>query len=251
MNGTDEIKILGRFKHEDEIFSGYIRDDHVIVEKESYLDSYSLDNVFLLAPVVPSKIICVGLNYVDHAEELNMPIPDEPILFLKPPSSVIGPGDGIRIPPQSSWVEHEAELAVVISKRCKNVLASDAGDVIMGYTCFNDITARDLQKKDGQWTRAKSFDTFSCVGPYIVSGIEDPSDLGIVCRVNGEVRQNSCTKNLIFDIPYLIEFISSVMTLEEADIISTGTPPGVGRLHSGDVVEVEIENIGVLKNSVI
>ena len=250
MDGTDKIKILGRFKHEDEILSGYIKDDRAIVENELYVDSYPLDTVSLLAPVVPSKIICVGLNYVDHARELDLPIPQEPILFIKPPSSIIGPGDGIRIPPQSSWVEYEAELAVVISKRCKNVLASDAEDVIMGYTCFNDITARDIQKKDGQWTRAKSFDTFSPVGPYIVSGI-DPSDLGIVCRVNGEVRQDSSTKNLIFDIPYLIEFISSVMTLEEGDIISTGTPPGVGQLHSGDVVEVELEKIGVLKNAVL
>lgn len=250
MDGTDKIKIVGRFKHEGEILSGYIKDGHAIVEKELYVDSYLLDNVSLLAPVVPSKIIGVGLNYVDHAKELNLPIPQEPILFIKPPSSVIGPGDGIRIPPQSSWIEHEAELAVVISKRCKNVLASDAEDVIMGYTCFNDITARDLQKNDWQWTRAKSFDTFSCVGPYIVSGI-DASNLGIMCRVNGEVRQNSSTKNLIHGVPELIEFISSIMTLEEGDIISTGTPPGVGQLYSGDVVEVEIENIGLLKNAVL
>lgn len=246
----NKIKMMGRFKHEGEIFSGYIKDDHAIVEKDLYVDSYPLENVSLLAPVVPSKIICVGLNYIDHARELGMPIPDEPILFLKPPSSVIGPGDGIRIPPQSRRVDHEAELAVVISKQCTNVQAADADDVIMGYTCFNDVTARDLQEKDGQWTRAKSFDTFSAVGPYIASGI-DPSDLGIVCRVNGEVKQDSCTKNLIFDVPYLIEFISSVMTLEEGDIISTGTPPGVGQLRSGDVVEVEIEHIGVLKNAVL
>jgi len=250
MELDDKIKIMGRFKYEDKIFSGYIKDNHAIVERELYIDSYPLDCVSLLVPVVPSKIICVGLNYVDHARELGMPIPDEPILFLKPPSSVIGSGDSIRIPHQSTRVDYEAELAVVISKRCKDVAASDADDVIMGYTCFNDITARDLQEKDGQWTRAKSFDTFSAVGPWIRSGI-DPSDLGIVCRVNGEVRQDSSTKNLIFDIPYLIEFISSVMTLEEGDIISTGTPPGVGQLHCGDVVEVDIEKIGVLKNPVV
>jgi 2-keto-4-pentenoate hydratase/2-oxohepta-3-ene-1,7-dioic acid hydratase in catechol pathway len=204
----------------------------------------------LLPPVQPSKLICVGLNYKDHARELGMEIPDEPIFFLKPPSAVIGSLGKIVYPEMSKHVDYEGELAVIIGKRCKNISRDDAGSVIMGYTCFNDVTARDIQKKDVQWTRSKSFDTFAPLGPYIADPMLDVSKIAIRTRVNGELRQDSSTSNLIFNVPYLIEFISSIMTLERGDIISTGTPAGVGELSVGDEVEVEIENVGLLKNTV-
>ena len=209
----------------------------------------SLEDVMLLPPSLPSKIVCVGLNYVKHAQELKMPLPDEPILFLKPPSAVLAPGGQIVYPPSSNQVDYEGELAVIIGKRCHNVLADEAEKHILGYTCFNDITARDLQRKDGQWTRAKSFDTFAPFGPWI--GKIDPSDADIKTRVNGKVVQDSNTSDLIFSVPRLVQFISAVMTLEPGDVIATGTPPGVGQLHKGDLVEVEIEGIGVLKNYVV
>ena len=207
-----------------------------------------MEDVELLAPCCPSKIACVGLNYVEHAKELKMKLPEEPILFLKPPSAVIGPGTEIIVPKSSERVDYEGELGVVIGKRCKAIAADEAKKHILGYTCFNDVTARDLQQKDGQWTRAKSFDTFAPFGPWIAS--IDPSDADIKTRVNGQIRQSSNTADLIFGVPSLIEFISNVMTLEPGDVIATGTPPGVGRLEKGDVVEVEIEGIGVLKNRV-
>jgi len=208
----------------------------------------AMEDVELLAPCYPSKIVCVGLNYVEHAKELKMKLPEEPILFLKPPSAVIGPGTEIIVPKSSERVDYEGELGVVIGKRCKAIAADEAKKHILGYTCFNDVTARDLQQKDGQWTRAKSFDTFAPFGPWIAS--IDPSDADINTRVNGQIRQSSNTADLIFGVPSLIEFISNVMTLEPGDVIATGTPPGVGRLEKGDVVEVEIEGIGVLKNRV-
>ncbi|MCS7144866.1 MAG: fumarylacetoacetate hydrolase family protein [Archaeoglobaceae archaeon] len=203
-----------------------------------------------LPPVIPSKIVAVGLNYLDHAEELGMPIPEEPIIFFKPSSAIIGDLEPIMIPKASKRVDYEGELAVVIAKRCKNVSKAKAEDFILGYTCFNDVTARDLQAKDGQWTRAKSFDTFAPLGPYIVE-LEDPSNLKIETRVNGEVRQRSSTSNMIFDVYSLLEFISSIMTLEAGDVIATGTPAGIGMLKSKDLVEVEIEKIGVLRNPVL
>jgi len=208
----------------------------------------AMEDVELLAPCCPSKIVCVGLNYVEHAKELKMKLPEEPILFLKPPSAVIGPGTEIIVPKSSERVDYEGELGVVIGKRCKAIAADEAKKHILGYTCFNDVTARDLQQKDGQWTRAKSFDTFAPFGPWIAS--IDPSDADINTRVNGQIRQSSNTADLIFGVPSLIEFISNVMTLEPGDVIATGTPPGIGRLEKGDVVEVEIEGIGVLKNRV-
>ncbi|MCX9009561.1 MAG: fumarylacetoacetate hydrolase family protein [Candidatus Methanoperedens sp.] len=243
--------MIGRFKYDNEIFCGEVRGDRVVVDRGLYSDTFRLPDLQLLPPAQPSKIICVGLNYRDHARELDMPIPDEPVLFLKPPSAVIGPLGRIVYPLTISRIDYEGELAVVIGKRCKNIRASETGSVIMGYTCFNDVTARDIQKKDGQWTRSKCFDTFAPVGPYIADPALDVSDLAIKTRVNGELRQDSNTANLIFDVPYLIEFISTVMTLERGDIISTGTPPGVGELSIGDEVEVEIENIGILKNTVV
>jgi len=242
--------MIGRFKNCDEIFYGKVEGERVIVDRGLYSDTFLLKEVELLPPTQPSKIICVGLNYRDHAMELDMTIPESPLLFLKPPSAVIGHLEKIVYPSKTRHVDYEAELAVIIGRRCKNIPAADADSVIMGYTCFNDVTARDLQKKDSQWTRAKSFDTFAPVGPYIATP-KDVSDLCVKTMVNGELRQESSTSNLIFDVPHLIEFISGIMTLERGDIIATGTPSGVGELFVGDEVEVEIENIGILKNSVV
>ncbi len=199
--------------------------------------------------IKPTKIVCVGLNYIDHAKELNMKIPEEPIIFLKPTSSIIYPEDSIILPKVSKRVDYEVELAVVIKEKCKNISKNEAKDIILGYTILNDVTARDLQQKDGQWTRAKSFDTFCPIGP-IVKPLNNPNNLKIECIVNGKIKQSSNTKNMIFDVYELIEFISSIMTLYPNDIIATGTPPGVGPLKDGDVVECYIENIGYLKNYV-
>lgn len=244
--------MIGRFRSGDNVFYGEIEDGHVYPNGGISAGAFELSELRVLPPSFPSKIVCVGLNYKDHAEEFSLEVPETPILFLKPPSAVIGHEDKIIYPASSSRVDYEAELAVVIGKRCKNISASKAEDMIAGYTCFNDVTARDLQQKDGQWTRAKSFDTFAAFGPYIVSTEEvDVADAKIACRVNGETRQESSTSNLIFDIPYLIEFISEIMTLEVGDVIATGTPPGVGELHRGDTVEVEIQGIGTLRNEVV
>lgn len=243
--------MIGRFKYDNEVFYGVVSGERVIIDRGLYCDNFLQSELQLLPPVQPSKIVCVGLNYTDHARELNMQIPTNTLLFLKPPSAVIGHLGKIIYPDKSKRVDYEAELAVIIGKRCKNVRANEAESVIMGYTCFNDVTARDLQKEDIQWTRAKSFDTFAPVGPYITEPGLDVSDLRIKTRVNGELRQDSSTSNLIFNVPRLIEFISGIMTLEQGDIIATGTPPGVGELLVGDEVEVEIENIGTLKNSVV
>ena len=197
----------------------------------------------------PSKIIAIGLNYIDHAKELKMNMPDYPLIFMKPSTSVIGNGDAIILPPQTKELNYEGELAVVIKEKARNVSQDEAWRFIVGYTCANDITARDLQRIDGQWTRAKSFDTFCPLGPRIVSGV-DPKYRSIITRVNGAVKQNSNTKNMIFDVFELVSFISEIMTLLPGDVIITGTPPGVGAIEVGDVVEVEIEGIGVLKNTV-
>jgi len=198
----------------------------------------------------PSKIIAIGLNYYDHAEELKMPVPDHPIMFMKPTSAVIKNGQSIIYPRQSKNVHYEGELAIVIGKKARNISKSAAGKYIKGFTCANDITARDIQNIDGQWTRAKSFDTFCPLGPRVVKNI-DPKNLDIQTRVNGKARQKSNTKNMIFDVYKLVSFVSSVMTLLPGDVIITGTPPGVGPLKVGDIVEVEIEKIGILKNMVI
>ena len=244
--------MIGRFRSGDEIFYGEIESGRVYPKGGVSAGVFELQELRILPPASPSKIVCVGLNYRDHAEELSMEVPETPVLFLKPPSAIIGHEDKIIYPASSSRVEHEAELAVVIGKRCKNISASKAEDVIVGYTCFNDVTARDLQQKDGQWTRAKSFDTFAAFGPYLASSEElDITDAKIACRVNGETRQDSSTSNLIFDIPYLIEFITEIMTLEVGDVITTGTPPGVGEMQRGDTVEVEIQGIGILRNEVV
>ncbi|MGQ9780523.1 MAG: fumarylacetoacetate hydrolase family protein [Bacillota bacterium] len=204
----------------------------------------------LLAPVMPSKVVAVGLNYRDHAMEMGEEIPEEPRIFLKPSTSVIGPGEAIVLPPISRRVDYEAELAVVIGRTACHVRPEEASSYILGYTCLNDVTARDLQKKDVQWTRAKSFDTFCPLGPVVETEL-DPRDLAIVARVNGVVRQSSRTANLIFPVPELLSFISQVMTLLPGDVIATGTPPGVGPLSPGDRVEIEIEGLGILANPVV
>ena len=208
-----------------------------------------LAEVKLLAPAQPSKIICVGRNYAEHAKEHGAEVPQMPLIFMKPPSAVIGPGEKILLPPQSRQVEHEAELVVVIGKRCRNVTAEEAQDYILGYTVGNDVTARDLQKTDGQWTRSKGFDTFCPFGPWVDTEF-DPSDALITCKVNGQPRQMASTRDMVFNVGKLVAFISSVMTLEPSDLIFTGTPAGVGPLKSGDVVEVEIEGLGKLSNLV-
>lgn len=204
----------------------------------------------LLPPVMPSKIVCVGRNYADHAKELGNEAPAEPIIFLKPPSALLAPGGTILRPPQSQLVHHEAELAIVIGREAKNVRASDWRDYVRGFTCANDVTARDLQRKDVQFTRGKGFDTFAPLGPCIETEL-DPSDLRITGRVNGEVRQDGRTSQMIFSCGAMLEFITSIMTLVPGDVILTGTPAGVGSLESGDTVEVEIEGIGILSNGVI
>ena len=203
-----------------------------------------------MAVLKPSKIIAIGLNYFDHAKELNMPIPDHPIMFMKPSTSFIKDGQSIIYPHQSKNVHYEGELAVVIKDKIRNIVKEEAAQHIKGYTCANDVTARDLQNIDSQWTRAKSFDTFCPLGPRIVKDL-DPTNLNIQTRVNGTIKQNSNTKNMIFDVFELVSFVSSVMTLFPGDVIITGTPPGVGPLEVGDTVEIEIEGIGILKNQVI
>lgn len=198
----------------------------------------------------PSKIVGIGQNYRAHAAEMGKGIPEEPLMFLKPPSAVIADGMPIERPSGYERVDYEGELGVVIGKRAHRVARERALDYVAGYTCVNDVTVRDLQKKDGQWTRAKGFDTFCPMGPRIATGL-DPAKLRITTRVNGVIKQDSSTSDLIFDVPTLISFVSQHMTLEEGDVISTGTPSGVGPLQPGDVVEVEIEGIGVLRNPVI
>jgi 2-keto-4-pentenoate hydratase/2-oxohepta-3-ene-1,7-dioic acid hydratase in catechol pathway len=203
----------------------------------------------LLAPITPSKIICLGRNYVDHAREHAAEVPAEPLLFLKPPSAVIGPEQNIELLPGMGKVEHEVEMVAVIGRQGRMIAQKDALDYVLGYTCGNDVSARDYQFKDGQWARAKSFDTFCPLGPWINTGL-NPADLAVRCRVNGETRQDSRTSLMVFNVPFLIEYISRVMTLLPGDVILTGTPAGVSPIQPGDVVEVEVEGVGVLRNPV-
>ncbi len=203
----------------------------------------------LLAPVLPGKIVAVGLNYRDHAEETGRELPKAPMLFIKPSTAVIGPEDAIVYPPQTKRLDYEGELAIVIARTAKNVAEKDARKYVLGYTCLNDVTARDLQRLDGQFTRAKGFDSFAPIGPVIVTDVE-PDDLQVETRLNGEQRQKNRTSNLIFSCDYLVSFISHVMTLLPGDVISTGTPSGIGPMQVGDTVEVEIEKIGCLRNTI-
>jgi 2-keto-4-pentenoate hydratase/2-oxohepta-3-ene-1,7-dioic acid hydratase in catechol pathway len=212
----------------------------------------SLDELELLAPTAPTKIIGVGRNYVAHAAEHGVDVPEAPLLFMKPPSSVIGPGGEIVVPALSERVEHEGELAVVIGSRCRAVAESKAWGHVLGISCGNDVTARDIQRADSQWTRGKGFDTFCPIGPWVVTGLAEAgaAELEVQCRVNGEVRQRGRTSQMVFPPASLISYISRVMTLEPGDVILTGTPAGVGPLAPGDVVEVEVEGVGTLSNPV-
>ncbi len=208
-----------------------------------------LSELKLKSPCVPTKVVAVGMNYRDHAKELGQQLPENPILFLKPPTSVIGPGEAIICPPSSQRVDYEAELGFVISRRAKNVKVEQAFDYILGYTCVNDVTARDLQIKDGQWTRAKGFDTFCPIGPWLETEL-DPAHLKVQAILNGKVVQNSNTSNLVFPVPILLSFISSIMTLEPGDCIATGTPAGIGPMKPSDQITISVEGIGELSNPV-
>lgn len=213
-------------------------------------DKIPLADVRLLAPVVPSKIVCVGRNYLDHAIELGNRVPDEPLLFLKAPSAVIATGDDIVLPMESTQVEYEGELGIVIGRTaCRIDLDEDPLTYVLGYTCVNDVTARDLQRKDVQFTRAKSFDTFCPVGPWIVTDI-NPEDVTITTRLNGQVKQHARTTAMVFSVPFLLRYVSQAMTLNPGDLIATGTPAGVSKLSEHDEVEVDVEGIGKLCNRV-
>lgn len=207
--------------------------------------------VQLLAPVIPTKVICVGKNYEDHAAELGGETPDSPLIFMKPATSVVGPDGPVVHPDLSDEVHHEAELAVVISKVARHVKADDAGQYILGYTAANDVTARDLQATDGQWTRAKGFDTFCPLGPAIETELDPLERLAVICRVNGEVRQAGFTSDMVFGVGAIVEYVTQVMTLLPGDVILTGTPSGVSKVEVGDTMEVEIDGIGTLTNRVV
>ena len=231
-----------------------LTDDYKFGNDRGYLGregTFELDEVKLLAPVTPSKIVCVGRNYREHAAELGNKMPDEPLLFLKAPSAVIASGDSIELPIASQQVEHEGELGVVIGKVARNISSSDDPlNYVFGYTCVNDVTARDLQRKDVQFTRGKSFDTFCPVGPWIETDV-DPSHVGVETRLNGEVKQKGNTADMAFPVAFLIRYISEIMTLYPGDLIATGTPAGVSRMKHGDTVEVEVHGIGILRNQIV
>lgn len=248
---------LVRCKHNSGLHWGLVKGSDVFLLKDTPFrkivpskTSIPLSKIKFAVPADPTKIVLVGLNYRDHAAELNMPLPIDPVIFLKPATALLAHGQKIVLPRGVDRLDYEAELALVIRKEAKNIPPEDASKYILGYTCLNDVTARDVQKKDGQWTRAKSFDTFCPVGPWVETDF-DPGNSTIICRLNGAVRQRSQTTNLIFSVPYLVSFVSRVMRLFPGDIISTGTPPGVGAMKPGDHVEVEVCGIGVLKNSVV
>ncbi len=252
---------IGRFKFNEKIFYGKLVKDSVIeIKGDIYSELTETDNklplnrVKILAPTVPTKIVLVGLNYQDHAKEMGLKIPEEPVIFMKPNTAVIPHNEGIVYPMSSKRVDYEAELAFVIKKQAHKVKMDDAADYILGYTCLNDVTARDLQKKDGQWIRAKSFNTFAPFGPYIYIPENknfNPNNLEVKAILNGEIKQHSNTKNFIFPVEKLVEFISNVMTLYPGDVVSTGTPSGIGPMKIGDVIEIEVEKVGKLKNHII
>jgi 2-keto-4-pentenoate hydratase/2-oxohepta-3-ene-1,7-dioic acid hydratase in catechol pathway len=213
-------------------------------------DSFRLNKVRLLAPCLPSKIVAMGLNYRKHAEEVKAELPKVPLIFLKPPTCVIGPEENIVLPSSSTRVDYEGELAVVIKKRAWQVSEEDSLDYVLGYTCLNDVSARDHQRDDVQWTRSKGFDTFGPIGPCIETEL-DPGDVILETYLNGELKQRTSTNDLLFSVPEQISFISHVMTLLPGDVIATGTPSGIGRMNTGDVVEVKIEGVGTLRNYVV
>jgi len=246
---------IGRFSGGGRTFYGMVEEDgvyevnHPFTRPEPIGSPFRVDRVRALAPCEPGKAVCVGLNYRSHAREMELELPREPILFIKPPSAVIGPGEFIEYPAMSARVDYEAELAIVIGSRCKNVSVEEASRFVLGVTCANDVTARDLQGRDGQWTRAKSFDTFLPLGPYIITGL-DPDRLDISLYLNGELKQKSNTADLIFKTGELVSFISRVMTLYPGDVILTGTPSGIGPMERGDRVDVVIDLVGTLSNIV-
>jgi 2-keto-4-pentenoate hydratase/2-oxohepta-3-ene-1,7-dioic acid hydratase in catechol pathway len=209
------------------------------------------DSVQLLAPVLPTKVVAVGRNYVEHADEGGVPVPDEPMIFLKPATSVVGPDADVIYPPISNEIHHEAELAAVIGRVARHVKAEDASGYVIGYTAANDVTARDLQATDGQWTRAKGFDTFCPLGPAIETELDPLEKLAIICRVNGDVRQAGFTSDMVFGVAEIIEYVSAVMTLLPGDVILTGTPSGVSKVEPGQLMEVEIDGIGTLSNRLV
>jgi 2-keto-4-pentenoate hydratase/2-oxohepta-3-ene-1,7-dioic acid hydratase in catechol pathway len=210
-----------------------------------------LERVPLLAPIIPSKVLCVGKNYADHAAEMDSDVPAEPLIFSKPATAVVGPKAPIRLPALSREVHHEAELAVVIGRLTRKVAAEDALDHVLGYTCANDVTARDLQARDGQWTRAKGFDTFCPLGPWIDTEVDPAAGLEVRCLVNGDVRQQGSTADLVFGVAELIAYVAAFTTLLPGDVLLTGTPAGVGPIVEGDTVEVEISDLGTLTNTVL
>ena len=232
--GSDEVRVLKGTFFEDPVPTG---------------QTVPLDDVHLLAPVLPSKLVCVGKNYAAHAAEFGMDVPEEPLLFLKPSTAVIGPGDPIRLLPISRRVDYEGELAVVIGRLARDVQAEDAYKYILGYTCANDVTLRDLQKTGDQWARAKGFDGSAPLGPWIETDL-DPNDAVVRTRLNGDVRQQATTADLVFGVATLLEYLTSFMTMLPGDVLLTGTPEGVGALADGDVVEVEVEGVGTLRNGV-
>ncbi|EPR35773.1 fumarylacetoacetate (FAA) hydrolase [Alkalidesulfovibrio alkalitolerans DSM 16529] len=245
------MRIL-RVQYRGRIFYAALHDDHVIcLNKElGFPDPIPLREVGVMPTVMPSKIVCAAVNYRAHGEELGHDLPEEPRLFLKPPSSVIASGQAIVLPPDSERVDHEGELAVVIGRTARNLRESEVDAYVFGYTCANDVTARDLQRRDGLFGRAKGFDTFCPIGPWIETEVPDPDNLAIRTVVNDTVRQSSSTAAMIFPVRTLVSFVSRVMTLNPGDVILTGTPEGVGPLRDGDEVRVEIEGVGMLINPV-
>ena len=250
---------LVRFRYGDRIATGAVDDDSdaVRILRGTFFEDpiptgevVPLDDVRLLAPVLPSKLVCVGKNYAAHAAEFGMGVPEEPLLFLKPSTAVIGPGDPIRLLPISRRVDFEGELAVVIGRLARGVKSDDAYRYILGYTCANDVTLRDLQHTEDQWARAKGFDGSCPLGPWVQTEL-DPNDVRVETRLNGEIRQGGQTSDMVFGVATLIEYITEFMTLLPGDALLTGTPEGVGRLGAGDVVEVEVEGVGTLSNPVI
>jgi 2-keto-4-pentenoate hydratase/2-oxohepta-3-ene-1,7-dioic acid hydratase in catechol pathway len=247
-----------RYTYRNKTAYGVLKEDLLYPVLGSIYRKFNLENkgvpisdVVLLPPVQPSKIVAIGRNYKDHAAEMGKPLPEEPLIFLKPPSALVGPNEIIIYPNMSKRVDFEGELAIVIRKKARLLTENDGVQAyILGYSCFNDVTARDLQRKDVQFTRGKSFDTFAAIGPCIATDI-DPSALRLKTFLNGKLRQSGNTKNLIFPIPYLVRFISQIMTLTPGDIIATGTPAGIGPMVPGDRVDVQIEGIGVLSNKIL
>ncbi len=247
-----------RYKNKNRVYHGVLKEEILCPVEGSMFRKFKIkkkgipiSEVILLPPMKPTKIVAIGANYKDHVAEMGRPLPEEPLIFLKPPSAIVGPNDIIIYPKMSKRVDYEGELALIIKKKARLLREHDnVGEYILGYTCFNDVTARDLQQKDQQFTRAKSFDTFAAVGPCIATDV-DPSSLRLKTFLNGKLKQSSSTKNLIFSVPFLVKFISSIMTLNPGDIITTGTPAGIGPMSPGDRVDVQIEGIGTLSNSVM